>query len=159
MSAKPNDRARLVIVCGLPGSGKTTHAKRVEQAIRAVRFCPDEWMEAFGISLWDSAMRERIEEVQWKLAQEILALGNSVVIEWGTWAKSERDALRSQARVLGAAVELHFIYAPLEVLFHRIRIRDQESPRITREDIAKWSQTFERPTPEEMALYDAPSQI
>ncbi len=51
---------RLIIVCGLPGSGKTTHAEQVEQNLGAVRFCADEWMEALGIDLWDAAARERI---------------------------------------------------------------------------------------------------
>jgi len=145
---------RLIIVCGLPGSGKTTHAKQVEQELRAVRFCPDEWMDALGIGLWDAGVRERIEKLQWKLAQEILALGQNVVIEWGTWGRSERDALRVGARAIGAAVQLHFIDAPVELLFDRIRRRNRESPPITLEDVVKWSESFERPSAEEMALFD-----
>ena len=35
---------RLIIVCGLPGSGKTTLAKALENRLRAVRFSPDDWM-------------------------------------------------------------------------------------------------------------------
>ena len=76
---------RLIIVCGLPGSGKTTRAKQLEQNRRAVRFCPDEWMDALEIDLRDSEARARIENLQWKLAQDLLALGHTVVIEWGTW--------------------------------------------------------------------------
>ena len=149
--------ARLIIVCGLPGSGKTTHAKQVEEKLRAVRFCPDDWMDALGIGLWDGESRERVEKLQWKLAQEILALGHNVVIEWGTWGRSERDALRCGARALGANVELHFIDAPVELLFDRIRRRNRESPPITFEDVMTWAEVFERPSAEEMALFDAPS--
>jgi predicted kinase len=141
----------------LPGSAKTTHAKQVEQELRAVRFCPDEWMDALGIGLWDGESRERIEKLQWKLAQEILVLGQNVVIEWGTWGRSERDVLRCGARALRAAVGLHFIDAPVEVLFERIRRRNRESPPITFEDVVKWSENFERPSAEEMALFDAGS--
>jgi predicted kinase len=39
---------KLIIVCGLPGSGKTTHAKQLEQELRAIRLCPDEWITALG---------------------------------------------------------------------------------------------------------------
>ena len=148
--------ARLIIVCGLPGSGKTTHARQVEKDLRAVRFCPDEWMDALEINLWEEETRERIEKLQWKLAQDLLALGHNVVIEWGTWARSERDALRCGARALGAAVELHFLDAPVEVLFDRIRRRNIESPSTTLDDLLKWAEIFERPSSEEVALFDPP---
>ena len=148
--------ARLIIVCGLPGSGKTTHAKQVAQNRRAIRFSPDEWMNILEIGLWDEVARSRIEKLQWKLAQDILALGHNVVIEWGTWARSERDALRKGARALGAAVELHFLDAPVEVLFGRIHARNSESPPITLDDITKWAEAFERPSSDEMALFDPP---
>jgi molybdopterin-guanine dinucleotide biosynthesis protein len=39
---------RLIVVCGLPGSGKTTLAKTLESRLRAVRFCPDDWMDALS---------------------------------------------------------------------------------------------------------------
>jgi len=148
---------RLIIVCGLPGSGKTSHAKQVEQNLRGVRFCPDEWMEAVGISLWDNEARQRIERLQWNVAQKILSLGRSVVIEWGTWARSERDILRTGARKLGAAAELHFLDAPVDVLFDRIRRRKTETPAITFDDIQSWAEMFERPSSEEMALFDPSS--
>ncbi|MEM6338151.1 MAG: AAA family ATPase [Bacteroidota bacterium] len=45
----------LVIICGLPGAGKTTHARRLERELDAVRFGPDEWMEALGMDLYDEA--------------------------------------------------------------------------------------------------------
>jgi predicted kinase len=113
-------------------------------------------MNAMEIGLWDSETRERIEKLQWKLAQDLLTLGHNVVIEWGTWARSERDALRTGARALGAAGELHCLDAPVEVLFARIRQRNMESPPITVDDIMKWAGLFECPSSEEMALFDPP---
>lgn len=124
-----------------------------------VRLCADEWMEAIGINLWDSEARQRIEMLQWNIAQQILSLGCSVVIEWGTWARSERDVLRTGARNLEAAVELHFLDAPVDVLFDRIRERNAETPPITFDDIQKWADMFERPSSEEMALFDPPASL
>jgi len=147
---------RLIIVCGLPGSGKTTHAKRLESRFGAVRLSADEWMDSLQVNLWDETMRGRVEALQWQLARRLLALGQTVIIEWGTWAKAERDALRIGARELGAAVELHFLDAPVDVLFQRIRGRNMESPPIEREDLVKWTQVFQPPTTEEMALFDEP---
>ena len=157
LSVMLND-ARLVIICGLPGSGKTTLAKCLEQSLRAVRLAPDEWMDALSINLHDLESRARIEALQWKLAQELLMLGLVVIIEWGTWGKFERDTLREGARKLGAAVELHYLSAPPEVLFERIERRGRENPPIKREDIMQWAEIIEVPTEEEMNLFDTPSQ-
>ncbi len=148
--------ARLILVCGLPGSGKTTVAKDLEAKLRAVRFAPDEWMHALSLNLWDEEKRARIEALQWDLAQQLLALGLTVIIEWGTWARSERDTLRLAARRLGAAVELRYLDVPADVLFARIRERAAEDPPITRDDIDHWLAVFQPPTADELALFDEP---
>jgi predicted kinase len=151
-----DNKGRLAIVCGLPGSGKTTLAKQLESPYGAVRFSPDEWMRALEIDIYDASMRAKLEQLQWKLAQRLLALGNNVIIEWGTWARSERDALRQRARELGAAVELHYVNATEEVLFERISRRGMENPPITREALGAWIKMFQAPDVEEMALFDRP---
>ena len=147
---------RLIIVCGLPGSGKTTVAKSLESRLRAIRFSPDEWMDALSLDIFDEERRGKIEALQWKFARELLALGLTVIIEWGTWGRSERDTLRLGARALGAAVELHYLSAPADVLLERIQRRGLEKPPIEREALSRWSETFQAPTPEEMALFDKP---
>src|SRR5258706_5768903 len=151
--------ARLIVVCGLPGSGKTTFAKALESRLGAVRFCPDEWMDALSLNLWDEEKRGRIETLQWKLGQELLARGLTVIIEWGTWGRSERDALRLGARALGAAVELHYLSEPLDVLMDRIQQRGMETPRIERDQLLRWVEMFQVPTTEEIALFDKSSMF
>ena len=147
---------RLIIVCGLPGSGKTTLARQLESRLGAVRFSPDEWMDALSLNLYDEDRRGKIEALQWKIGQELLTRGLIVIIEWGTWGRSERDTLRLGARALGAAVELHYLSAPADELFERIQRRGLESPPIERDAFSRWVEIFQAPTPEEMALFDKP---
>jgi predicted kinase len=147
---------RLIIVCGLPGSGKTTLARMLEQRNRGIRFCPDEWLEALSLDLYDEERRAKIEALQWQLAQQLLAFGATVIVEWGTWGRSERDTLRLGARALGAAVELHYLSAPADILWERVQRRRMENPPMEREALARWMEAFQPPTPEEMALFDAP---
>jgi predicted kinase len=127
--------------------------------MRAIRFSPDEWLNALALDLYDENRRERVEALQWKLSQELLGLGLTVIIEWGTWGRSERDTLRLGARALGAAVELHYLSAPVDVLFDRIQRRDMENPPIERDQLLRWNKIFQAPTTEEMALFDQPSTL
>ncbi len=151
---KSSAGSKLIIVCGLPGAGKTTHAKTLKEKLGAIRFCPDEWMEILSFDLYDEERRAKIEALQWKLSQELLAAGFTVIIEWGTWGRSERDTLRLGARAFGAVVELHYLPAPIDVLFERIQRRGTEDPPMTMEDLQRYSQKFQAPTGEEMALFD-----
>ena len=148
------NRPRLVVICGLPCSGKTTHARALESQILALRLCADEWLDELGISLWDAKARARIEALQWSMARRVLGLGLNVIIEWGTWVRAERDRLREGAHEVGAAVELHFLDAPVDELFRRAQNRHMDEPPMSREDLQRWSDSFERPTPEEMAMFD-----
>lgn len=117
---------------------------------------PDDWMDALGISLHDESGRARIEALQWNLAQRLLGLGQTVIIEWGTWARSEREVLRLGARALGAAVELHYVSAEPSVLVERIRARAREHPPLSDDAIREWITRFEAPDETELLLYDSP---
>lgn len=113
-------------------------------------------MARLGSSQWDEGLRERIEQLQWQIGQELLQENVDVVIEWGTWGREERDRLREGARALGARVELLVLDADDEELWRRISARAAEDPPITREHLAAYRAAFEVPTADELALYDAP---
>ncbi len=151
---------RMVVLTGLPGSGKTTLAKELAATMPAVRLGPDDWMTSAGIDLWAAPIRSRMEEFQLQLALDLLRAGTNVVIDWGVWAREERDALREAARSVGASVELRWLDASADELWRRIVERDLEGKwaarPITREELDGWCQSYQRPTPDEFALYDPP---
>ena len=113
-------------------------------------------MDALSISLWNEETRAKIEALQWEFAKRLLALGLIVIVEWGTWGRCERGKFRLEARRLGAAVELHYLDLPVDVLFERIRQRRMKNSPIQRDDLLRWSKSFQRPTAEEIALFDEP---
>jgi predicted kinase len=152
--------ARLILTCGLPGAGKTALATQLAADRSAVRLTKDEWLTALGSSPWDAPTQEKVERELWRLAQEILRLGLSVVLDFGLWARIERDEMRSTARDLGVAVELHFLDVPTDELWRRIEARNSQPPweshPIRRADLEGWLTTFQPPDVAELALFDPP---
>ena len=82
-----------------------------------------------------------------------------MIIEWGTWARAERNALRVRARELGARVELRYVTAPVHVLWDRVWERGMEqafgSRPLTLDDLRSYEAAFEAPDDAELALFDA----
>ena len=126
----------------------------------ALRLTQDEWLVALGSNPWDATTREKVDHELWLLAQEVLGLGLSVIVDFGLWTKAERDEMRSVARSLGVGVELHYLAVPADELWRRISARNDESPwnayPIGRADFDEWVRTFEAPDAAERALFDAP---
>jgi predicted kinase len=155
MTADNRLRPRLVLLCGLPASGKTTLARELADAYGAVRFNPDEWESALDVDPFDEGFQARLEAQFWKLTQQLLLLGTSVVLEWGFWARSERDEKREAARALGAAVELRFLDAPYEDLVRRVVARHAAGGiAITERHMERYRAIFQPPTDDELGLYD-----
>ena len=155
--------ARLILTCGLPGAGKTALARQLAANRNAVRLTKDEWLTALGSSPWDTPTREKVEQELWRLAQEILRLGLSVVLDFGLWARIERDEMRSAARSIGVAVELHFLDLPPDELWRRIEARNSQPPwesyPIGRADLDGWLAIFQAPDSAELALFDPPPDL
>lgn len=150
-----NKRIKLYLIFGLPGAGKTTRATAIAEATGAVRLCPDEWLVAMGISLVDYPIRFRLQDHMIQHGEILLRAGVSVIIEFGSWSRSEREAIRQIAVHTNAATELHFVDAPLLELARRVQERDGlDAKSLVEEVLLKFSEKFERPTADEIALYD-----
>lgn len=152
--------ARLILTCGLAGAGKTALARELAAARNAVRLTKDDWLWALDASPWDGPTGEKVERELWRLAQELLGLGVSVVLDFGLWARSERDEMRTAARALGVGVELRYLDAPVDELWRRIDARNAEPPwvraPIGRADLDEWVAVFQAPDATELALFDPP---
>jgi predicted kinase len=152
---------RLILLCGLPGAGKTTLARRLAEDAPAIRLGADEWMARLGVDLHDEETRDKLERLFWQLAQDLLRLGTSVILEFGLWVRAERDEKRLAARALGVAVELYYLDVPIEELWRRIEQRNVERPfgsvPITREQFDSYLPFFDAPQRTELDLFDQPA--
>ncbi|MCW2950308.1 MAG: hypothetical protein JWN41_1321 [Thermoleophilia bacterium] len=152
-------RGRIIILCGLPGSGKTTFARRLEAA-GAIRFSPDEWVLFMEVDGADEQLRHRIDLLALDIAERAAISGATVVLELGFWLRRERDATRLRARAHGVAVELHHLDVPLDELLRRVALRNDTvaAPwqQVTERELREWAAWFEAPTAEELALFDPP---
>jgi len=153
-------QTRLVLICGLPASGKSTLARQLAARIPAIRLDKDGWVTQLGGDVWDDAFRVRMERQLWALTLDLLAQRQSVILDWGHWARVERDEKRLGARALGAGVELHFLDAPLDELIERADRRTEAgewtAAPMTRAHFEEWSSMFEPPDDEEFRLFDEP---
>lgn len=161
VAASPPTQPTLFLTCGLPGSGKTTLARQLEPERDAVRLTSDEWLHRFypNLSVEDSfTLRWPVHEVQWELTARLLELHCNVVVDWGIWAREERDRFRTEARALGARVVLCLLDPPLEELEERLEQRNATRPagmfHIDRELLEDSVKKFQRPEAEELGLFD-----
>jgi len=144
----------LFLTVGLPGTGKTVAARRIEVEHRALRLTKDEWVRAlFGPENPPSA-QDVIEGRLVEVALRALELGTNVVVDFGLWSRDERSALRQAAADRGAAVELHYFELDPAEQRRRLDRRQAEASHTTwpmsDEELARWAAAIEVPTPGEL---------
>lgn len=154
-AAVPATAATLLLMVGLPGAGKTTQAKELALAHRALRLTPDEWMIALFDGTQPDGKRDVLEGLLITVALQALRVGTSVVLDFGLWSRDERSALRWLARSAGASCQV--VYLPVEKDAQRARIahRQATAPHqtfpMTEADIDAWREQFQVPDAAELA--------
>ena len=151
----------LFLICGLPGAGKTTLAKRLEHERAALRLTSDEWIAPlFDGDIERSkleARRSLVEALQWEVAARVLASGVDVILDWGFCLRREREEYRSRAEALVARAELRFLDVPRSDLRTRLANRSANLPPeayyMDGAQLDLWSNRFERPTSVELGSF------
>ena len=125
--------ARLILVCGPTGAGKTTHSLSLSEEVGAIRFSIDPWMQTLFskdmTSLDYSWMIERVNrcyEQIWDVSKQILAIDGNVVLDLGFTTKEQRNLFSDRAKELDVNSEIHYLDAPKDIRKKRIDKRNTE---------------------------------
>lgn len=140
----------LFLMVGLPGTGKTTAARRIEGEGGALRLTKDEWLKALYGQANPVSATAVIEGRLIDIALRALQLGVDVVLDFGLWSREERTALRCVAAEAGARAEIHYCELDPTEQRRRLDSRHAELPHTTwpmsDEELAAWAARFEVPT-------------
>src|SRR3954454_19302206 len=102
-------RPTLFLTVGLPCTGKTTVARRIESERQALRLTKDEWVKALYGHENPPSAQDVIEGRLIQIGLRVLELGNDVVLDYGLWSRDERSALRQAAKDVCALVEMRYL--------------------------------------------------
>ncbi|MGA8113890.1 MAG: ATP-binding protein [Actinocatenispora sp.] len=145
------------LLCGYPGAGKTTYARRLARQLPAVRFSLDEWMLRLYPLRFDdphyAAHAENCKNLMWDVAEQVLGLGRDVVLDWCQWNRQRRTAWRLRAEEAGYRPVLHHVVVPVETAIRRVEARTARgtpgSHPIDADGVRQFHTIFEPPTPDE----------
>lgn len=125
--------ARLILVCGPTGVGKTSYSLSLCREIGAIRFSIDPWMQTLFsedmTSLDYSWMIERVSrcyEQIWQVSEQIIVLNGNVVLDLGFATKAQRDLFSNRAQKLDVNAEIHYLDAPKDIRKKRVEKRNME---------------------------------
>jgi predicted kinase len=152
--------ATVYLIVGLPGAGKTTHAKELEISVSALRLTPDEWQIALFGDKNPPDKRDLVEGKLVQLGMRAAELGANVVFDFGFWGKDERSALRWIAAAVGARSQV--VYLPIDPEEQRLRVTNRfaatpnQTFHMSDVELAQWRTQFQVPDGEELGGAEIP---
>ena len=150
----------LTLFCGLPGSGKTTLAKKLEGRGNSIRICTDDWQSDLGVEAGavEDDFHERLQRRLYKLTLELLDNHQDVILEDGLWMANERAEKLADARKYGAIVSIHVFDLSFDEVWHRLESRNSNQTHgnvhMSKNDLQKCWDLFEKPTTDELKNFD-----
>ncbi|MFC5664964.1 AAA family ATPase [Kitasatospora misakiensis] len=152
------ERGLVVMMCGLPGSGKSTYAQVLERR-GYTRLSIDEVVWArigHDAADLDPAEYERLKSaVERELWEELVRLMEAkvpVVIDYSFWSRAARDRYKAAIESHGCRWELIRLKADLETLRRRLATRNQRnganSVTVSDELLERYFANFEEPAGE-----------
>ncbi|MCA9691827.1 MAG: ATP-binding protein [Myxococcales bacterium] len=126
--------ARIHLIIGPVGAGKSTYALRLADERAALRLNLDEWMAALfrpdrpsaGVMEWYVERTARCVALIGALARRLIAAGSDVVLEIGLIRRKEREELYRWVEDAGIDLTVYVLDAPRDVRRARVLRRNEE---------------------------------
>lgn len=122
------------LIEGPVGAGKSTYATALASQANSVHIALDAWFAALfspdrpaeHVMPWYIQRKERLLQLIWAHAQNLLDAGTDVVLELGLIQRSSRIPFCHEVCATGHTLRIHVLDAPLEVRRERVRRRNIE---------------------------------
>jgi hypothetical protein len=124
MSGATNDVPTLILTIGLPGSGKSTFARRLAPQIEAVILESDALRRLlFEAPAYSRSESRRLFDALHETARQLLLAGRNVIIDATSLSESDRQPAHDVAAQTGARLLLLRFSAPEAVIKQRLARR------------------------------------
>lgn len=139
----------ITLICGRIGCGKTHYAKQMDGLLISI--------DAVMLDRYPPYLGDAHEAIGTQVRAELLeiaaSLSGDIILDWGFWKRSDRDAVRAFFRNHGRKTRLLWIDLPEEELRRRREYRNAHLPKdayFIDENLArKCDPQFEPPAPDE----------
>jgi predicted kinase len=144
---------RVVLMCGLAGSGKTTVALRLEErGYLRLSFDERAWSAGFRRHPVDPDAADRIHRTIDADALAAAQAGIPVVIDTSFWSRRSRDRARALFAPLGIVPVVYHLRVDRDEIERRLVRRSGRGPndvRVPADLLRRYVARFEAPTPDE----------
>lgn len=123
---EPASRPHLIILGGLPGTGKSYFSRRLADRVPAIILASDALRKTLvrrPVYSWEE--NRRLFEASHELTEDLLRRGANVIFDATNLQEAHREELYHVAERAGARVVVVWVEAPPEVVWERMAGRQQ----------------------------------
>lgn len=133
------DGGSLLAMVGLPGSGKSLVARTIQEMVSSVVVSTDVARGFLGYPpVYSDDELRFVYEVCYRVIRARLADGQRVIFDGSNHAAAHRARLAELAHDCGAKSAFCYVYAPDEVVFERLHLRDNSDRPEDVQSNARW---------------------
>lgn len=150
--------ASLIIICGLPGVGKTTVAKKLAAKTKAILLRTDVIRkESKKVDYSEKVMRGVYEKMFFQ-AKNLLKEGKDVILDATFYARKRRGVAKKIAKEVGAGFKIVEVICPKNLVKKRMKKRKRDESEAEFKHYLIFTKLFE-PVKEKHLIIDTSKNI